>query len=72
MCHDHLCCMCLPSASCLVQELKWELLLLLVGTNRGLNVKENERKEIDQAIELLEVGRSGVWGVRRYGLGVDL
>lgn len=36
-----------------IQELEQELLLLLVGNNRGFNVQEKERERIDKAIELL-------------------
>ncbi len=36
-----------------IQELEQELLLLLVGNNRGFNVQEKERERIDEAIVLL-------------------
>lgn len=46
-------------AACLcilrLQELKNELLLILVGTNRGFNIRDRERKALMSQIELLEV-----------------
>lgn len=41
------------------QELEQELLILLVGNNRGFNVQEREREKIDEAIQLLV--RGGTW-----------
>lgn len=41
----------------MMQELKHELLILLAGTNRGLNIGEKTRKALMSTLELLEVLR---------------